>query len=347
MQRLLPPALLTALLLSLSIPALAGGAQLTRVTQPGDEILEQIDRLRDTDQSADAMAQLVAQGSTAVEYLSDYARKKGDLSGRGRAIVCLVQIGDDDAEAAIIQLAGDADPLVQTWAQAARIQLIDDMDELTQIVAQYQYVPALSRPIQMKVQSLVSSSGQEALLKLTMSNPTLQASLGDAILGFGPEPLIDLMLTHGDQGVRRQAAAYVATIGQRDPTNTQSAVLAALDYTPDSERPPWYGGPLWIPNIGWQQEPAQELMGHLIAWNLFCEHNGYDSSKTQIENNLRSVGLIWSAGMGNLYDLTTPSLLSAWGALKGYDALEEMLKEQHLHRHKDYKVLLENIEKSN
>ena len=152
------------------------------------------------------------------------------------------------------------------------------------------------------------------------------------------------MINHENMEARRMAAGFLATISRTDVT-VLDATIAGYDFQPGAEEVPWSGGPLYIPSAQWGSDTARELIENLISWHLFCEVNKLQNEQQQINNNLRSVGFVGTAGY-NAWSLPqdTDGLLVFWGQNEGSRALSRILGEHGLRGQTHYKKLLERVQ---
>jgi hypothetical protein len=164
------------------------------------------------------------------------------------------------------------------------------------------------------------------MLQLGLTNSHLQQAFAEPILAQGPGPLSEVMFTHSNNDLRRLAAGYLGTLGNRD-RGAVAGIVDVYSYVPGLEQVPWSGGALYVPAIRWTKEPARQVVGSLIAWHVHCDRNGLNSEKQQIYNNLRSVGLHRPAGLPWPSD-QTQTLLDQWADVVGRDAVRQLLVAQ-------------------
>ncbi len=293
---------------------------------------ELIVQLADPDRAADAAAELARLGDAAVPRLAATVRPAADVDVRGWAVVALDSIDGARADDALAELTAERTlpPLVRTWAAAARVRRVRDVESLVALMPILGELPALDRPWRMRLAAL-GTEGLEAgdLIRLTTRQPQLSQSLSEAILRQGAPPLVTVMLTGGDQNVRRQAAGYLATLAQRSsPEAAATATTEALTFEPGAKDVPWRGGPLFLPSLAWDEEQAFALASQLIAWHLFCDLRGLSDAQNQVHNNLRSLGLANAAGYRPPSRNTTEEWLFAWGRVVGRRGLRLLLERQ-------------------
>ena len=224
----------------------------------------------------------------------------------------------------------NAPVIVRSWAAAARINRARNMDELVAIVHLAQTYPAVSRPLEMRVRAMsADADGPVALLEIAARVPSFQNILGPVILEMGVGPLMDVMLTHRDNGVRRLATGFVGGLFSQPNTSgaTRLDVVEAYRPPPRAGVVTWRGGALYVPQLNWDRDEAIAMMNHLVEWHLVCDVLGLAAEKQQVYNNLRSVQLHRPAGMSWPSD-DTPELLRQWAGVVGIRTVRKMLKSQ-------------------
>ncbi|MEE2828784.1 MAG: hypothetical protein VX498_06330, partial [Myxococcota bacterium] len=210
---------------------------------------------------------------------------------------------------------------------AARIRRASTMEELAELASFASAFPALTRPLGLRATTLIDADSSTVdLLVLSEATPALQQALAEPILARGAPALLDVMFNHPTTKTRRTAAAYLGTLAARD-RSVAARVAEAYAYDPSAKKVPWSGGALYVPNLTWQAKEARLLVGHLVAWHLYCDRNGQSDEKRQVYNNLRSVQLHRPAGMPWPSD-DTPELLRQWGSVVGMSAVRKMLQVQ-------------------
>lgn len=302
-------------------------------------VRSKVKELGDVKTSQAAVEELVKMGPDAVPELIGAASEDPDLTTRGWALVALGRIGGPEAAKTCDRLSNDgkAPALVKTWAGGCRIQMAKSLDEVLALQNLVNQQPALKRPFGMKIHNLVAAGGQSTgkLLKLASGNYQLQQDLAPAILAAGPKPLLDAMAHDQDMQVRVLAAGYVGTIAQQQGKAANETigleVVKLYKFVPDAKAAPWAGGPLYVPNIGWEKQMARELVGSLISWHLWSELNpAHKEEQSKIANNLNSLGLANVLGYQPQWqDIGTVAWLKVWRQVAGVDALKKMLAEQH------------------
>lgn len=305
-----------------------------------------VGRLENHVTSTDATAELVrradsgkAEREKVVGKLMQIAGSTGPLAQRGWAIAALAEIAGQDIDESLLKIhASESEPmLVRTWAAAARVAMSRSAEALVEKAQLVTLFPALGRPIGMRLIEQTTKDdahvSAETLLIASIRVPQLQQSLTPAILAAGPEELVGAMQSAQDQQVRRQAAAYLATLaanGGKDNQQVQTRVVAAVAFAPDAQDVPWRGGPLFIPGLNWDQSHARELVGNLIAWHLWCDLHSRSEEQRQIHNNLRSLQLARVAGYQSpgFREVDTATWLRTWRQVVGAEGIEKILKDQ-------------------
>ena len=313
--------------------------------------LQLIDQLGDPKRAPAAADALIARGRSAVPDLLGEALEGNSLVLRGWAIVCLAEIGGDDVQKRLIEMHQDKKQpmLVRTWAAAGRVQMASTTDELLKLAELIPQFPALGRPIGLKLIAELNRKGEdvsaEQLLAITLKVPQLQQSLTPAILALGVAPLVEAMATANDQNVRRQAAAYLGTLANQGEDAVPAAVIEAYKFDPKAADVPWKGGPLFIPALQWKKKDAQALVGHLVAWYLWCERNNKKQHQRAIHNNLRSIQLAAAAGYQSpgFQQVGTDRWLLIWGQAVGKRRLQKLLDEQGVGNDPRYRRIVDRL----
>ncbi len=305
--------------------------------------------LSDETTADSARAALVAMGDDALPALEASACNDASMVARGWAVKAISEIEAAGADAALTRLHDDTElpGLVQAWAAAGRINraaTLDDLLTLSPLVARF---PALNRPMKMKLTAVEGGIGDVgAAIGMMVTDPSLQTILAPLIMEQSPDDLVGVMVKHENMEARRTAAGFLATMSRTDVT-VLDATIRGYDFQPGAEAVPWAGGPLYIPSAQWGSDTARELIENLISWHLFCEVNKLPAEQQQINNNLRSVGFVGTAGY-NAWDLPqdTDGLLVFWGQNEGSRALSRILGEHGLRGQAHYKKLLERVQGS-
>ena len=171
--------------------------------------------------------ELVRRGDVA--ELGQLARHHGDNQVRGWAIVGLTQIGSADAQRVLADLTNPSYPaLVQTWAAAGRISTARTLGDVRELAPLRSRLPALDRPLRLRVEALAPEASLEDLLALSRDG-SLAAAVAPMVMEVPSERLVQVMFEHPEDDVRRQAAAFLASKGQQGETEAVArAVLERL-----------------------------------------------------------------------------------------------------------------------
>lgn len=283
--------------------------------------------------------------SARAAQLEQTALTHAVISVRGEAIVSLSQMNGTAADHALVRLTEQADtPLVQTWAAAARVQRADSTEELLSLAPLLPEFPALSRPILLQLERLPTGSFSVTDgLTMAAANAELQSVLLPMLQQQDGAAVMAAMLRHPTVDGRRMAAGLLANMAQGNP-NVRQDILDGMAFLPGATAVPWAGGPLYIPGASWNPSEARALVRSLVSWHVFCTQNNATAELQQINNNLRSVGLLQMAGFPRSMPADTHALLSVYGQHAGADALRTLLSEQGLTRQTPYQTILTNVE---
>jgi hypothetical protein len=301
---------------------------------------ELVKRLANKDTAKAALEALVAQKEAALPTLIGEALEGHDLASRGWAIVGISRIGGKDADTALRTLHNDEKQpvLPRTWAAAGRIEMAKSFETLIDLAPLAQRFPAVRRPLTMRLTAMASSSSgvsADKLIAATINDYNMQQALIEPILALGSDRLLDAMVHSKDQNVRMQAAAYVATLAQRQGKAGNeivgTAVAKTYAFKVGATDVPWAGGPLYVPNIGWQKDYGTKLVSGLMSWLIWADRNHKDAEKQQIINNLNSYSLAEVVGYQMNWNEPTPEgWIKTWGAVVGKAGIEKLLAEQGL-----------------
>ncbi|MEK7486778.1 MAG: hypothetical protein AABZ60_20845, partial [Planctomycetota bacterium] len=237
------------------------------------EIESLIEQLENPQKTKTAIEALVKKGKIAVPHLSGEVMEGTHLIRRGWAIVCLSEIGGSEASKCLYEIYKDSSQLIllRTWAAAACVKMTKNLEELVVLIKLIRDFPALDRPITLslleKTTTDISTKSLEQVLRISLEFWEMQIPLAAVILGAGKEKLIQLMISSRDQEIRRQSAAYLATLSVQGDTNVASALAQVFLFSTEAKNVPWEGGPLFIPSLNWDQEKKH---AHTLAKNLFC-----------------------------------------------------------------------------
>lgn len=270
---------------------------------------------------------LVRHGS--VDELARLARTSPDSQVRGWAIVGLSQVGGARADRVLSDLTAPGEPaLVQTWAAAAKIARARSMTELRELASLRGRLPALDRPLRLRIEALASSASVEELLALSQDG-ALAPAVAPLVMGAPTGQLVRIMFEHPDDAVRRQAAAFLASKGQQGEQDAVAAEVLAMLAIPRSRsaRVPWEGGALFIPGLQWRRAEARTLVKTLIAWWLWLDTRGRQAETRPVWNNLYSVGLLSQAGYDRNLQANPESLVNALARVEGRAGARAVLEQ--------------------
>jgi HEAT repeat protein len=316
------------------------------------EIAELISQFSDDKKASAALEQVTKIGEPAVDQLVGLALEKQDTAKRGWAIAALGFIGGGKANETLTKLSEDngENQLVRTWAYAGRVAQVKTLNELIPFGNLMWQFPALKRPVSQKAIALATEGGgklsAEDLIKLSTNQAQLQQALVPVIISLGPDKLITAMQTSSDQNVRRMAAAYLGNVAQSvGQKEVATKVINALRFSPSARDVPWKNGPLFIPALTYDKETAQQLVGQLVRWYVWCDARGKRAEHNQLHNNLRGVGLARMAGYQSpgWNPVGTDVWLKTWGAVVGKRGIEDILNEQGLLRSGKYRAVLDQL----
>ncbi|MCA9571549.1 MAG: hypothetical protein KC656_27110, partial [Myxococcales bacterium] len=283
-------------------------------------------------ETADAMVTaLVADGTRGTEKLAEIALEHRDLAARGRAIVGLARAEGSKADTTLEKLrnSGSDEQLVRTWAYAASLQRAPDLSTVLALASEQGRYTGSERAVQLAAGRYLQDASAVELLEMAGSVPALNAAIGPMLLEVPPAELGALMLTHPNDNVRRQAAAWLGSQAtQKGRTDAVARItIDQLRHDPGVGDVPWKGGALYIPGIQWDQKRARELVRTLIQWKLYCERTGKSGEKNQVWNNLRSVQLLQAAGFQNAWP-NDEQVLEEWARIGGKGDVEKLRGEQ-------------------
>ncbi|MAA80214.1 MAG: hypothetical protein CL916_13250 [Deltaproteobacteria bacterium] len=273
--------------------------------------------------------QLVKVGNPVLSSVGKLLSTSEDLIAKGWAIQAVAKIKTIESKDLLMTIEKDTkqEKLVRTWAASALVQLCTTTDELISMMPLVQQYPALSRPVGMQLDRLSGGLNPLQALEMSLKIPNLKEALQENIISGDPRILIEAMLTHADMNIRRQSAAYLATMGRTNKA-TIPALIKAYDFTPKATQVMWNGGPLYVPSVSWDKENGTALFAHLVSWHLFCDKKGFTQEKQQLYNNMRSVTLLGAIGMPRYIKNDTGEILKAFKGVVGSRQIQIMLEEQ-------------------
>ncbi len=268
--------------------------------------------------------------AASADELARAARSGDDPVVQGEAILALSQSDDPEAARALDQLydAQEVSPLIRTWAGAARIQQATSAAEVLRYADHLSQLPALTRPLQLRLAVLPADSISVAQGLTLMTNPDLAEIIVPSILAQPAEDLVAAMLTHHNVNTRRIAAGLLAA---PEVVGAEAAVIEALTWR-EQEALPWGDGALFIPGRAWSATEALALVEALIGWHVYCHRTGQTDALQQINNNLRSVELLRAAGLPRRAASTSRDWLVLLGRAHGQVAVDRVLAPQGMER---------------
>jgi hypothetical protein len=329
-----------------------------RRDKPGGSLRELVAALADAQNAERAVTMLVARGNDAVPLLCGEAVEGTALPQRGWAIAALAEIGSPGVDEFLQKLHEDTrqPPLVRTWAAAGRVRVARNSTELIERVPLVANFPALGRPLAMRLAALAGDKEKapaaETLLVTAAKYPQLHASLSPMILSLGPKSLAKALTTARDDTARYQAAAFLGTLAGQGDKAVSGELCKAYAFDADAKNVPWAGGALYVPGLAWSKEDAHTLVGHLIAWHLWCERReaagvnpAARDERRKVQNNLASVGLAQMAGyqIPGFGDEASVRWLAAWGNVVGRKEILRILKEQGVEKDAKYSIVFRMI----
>lgn len=284
-----------------------------------------------------AVEALVQKGASAVPALQGLAVEGTDLTQRGWAIVALGRIGTEPALKTLGALPGDGKQpgLVRTWAAAALMRSAKSLGALVALQRWVQQFPATRRTFSMRARALAGEGkpDPEALLSMVANNYQLQQDLAEAVLASPTPALVQAMLKAKDQNARQMAAAYLGTQAQRQGKAGNELVgvevVKAFKPNPDAAEAPWAGGPLYVPNIGWDKLTGKALVEALIGWYVWAELNARKEEHSKLEHNLNSISLGQVVGyQAEWSQHDVHHWLRVWKQVAGQEGLMKLLRAQ-------------------
>ena len=300
----------------------------------------------------DTATLIAACGPDAIPRLFEEAIQSTSAVSCGWAVIALVEIGGDLGRTALIAVE-QASPseLTKTWARAGRVRLAQSPRELTRLSELGAFDQNLLRPLTERWLEWLTPEATDLTIEHAIEaisrSGHLQPALAPTILGYGPRPLLRLLLEGRSNGSRNFAAGALASLscGQdHDAADVAKRVLDALRLDPEAELPPWRGGALFIPSLNWKNKEARQLVRTLVSWLVWCDVRGRAQESQQLQNNLRSISLARAAG----FELPSgqPSVsrwLTVFGNAFGMAALDELLREQGLEPGERYPDVFEAL----
>ncbi len=289
-----------------------------------------------------------------IQALVKLTNSGDEIAQKGWAIAALAKIGGQDVDEQLLDIHSNGANLaiVRTWAAAARVSMTQSVNGLIEKANLINQFPALGRPIGLRLVETMNA-GQKSVelakvIGLTVKVPQLTAGLAPAIMAFGPEAVAEVAAHGPDNNIRRTATGYLGALANQGQSQAVAELVTSeLTFNPDAEAVPWKGGALFLPAIQWSKPEAQQLVGQLIRWYVWCDTRGDKDSQNQLYNNLRSIQLARAAG----YQVAAPDNVTAWlenwGKVVGKEKIQKILQEQGLLDNKKYAAVLEDLGDNN
>ena len=358
------PLILVALLSSTSVAwANPSDSQPTNHPVSGEQpmavdLSEMLAKLENSKTASAAIDEIVtfakqndADRKEAVGGLVNLVKSSDEISQKGWAIAALAKIGGQDVDEQLLDIHSDPNnpAIVRTWAAAARVSMTQSVNGLIEKANLINSFPALGRPIGLRLVAKLNDGKQSIdlseVIGITVKVPQLAAGLAPAIMAFGPEAIAEVA-THGDDNnIRRTATGYLGALAnQGQSPAVAELVTSQLKFDPDAKSVPWKGGALFLPAIQWSKPEAQQLVGQLIRWYLWCDTHNDTESQQQLYNNLRSIQLARAAGYRPAGPGNSQAWLESWGNTVGKNKVKQILKEQGLLDNKKYASVLNDIQ---
>lgn len=289
-----------------------------------------LDQLGTAETGDDAATQL-AQRKGAYEPVLATAFGGEDLIQQGWAIVAMRRMDNDRVDMGLMVLHDDdrANMLVRTWAAGARIARAKSADDLAKLSPEVKRFPALGRSYVKRLVEGSDAKNLEALIAMAQTLPHLANELNTAIAAYGEVELIKVMQTAKSDTTRYRATQVLGGLAAGTDNTVAESMIAAYAANPDAKTYPWKGGALYLPNVAYTKEQAQDLLGNLIGWGLWLEStkpDGYKQQLQQIYNNLYSVGLLNRAGMGRPRSVSAKGWFELWKSAAGESKSNALLK---------------------
>ena len=349
-RRMKEKALASLAAMALILPAV----QMAAHAGVGDDASARISQLFDqlvAGSDVDATIEVLLQNrEVAVQVAATTARRHEDMVRRGWAILVLSRINDDPSILILEALAKDPgqSALIRSWAAAGRLSSTTSIDELLSIAPLVHELPALTKPLTDQVRRLIAAidgNQTEVMLELMTSVPVLRNELSEAVLTINPEALAGVMLGASNVNVRREAAAWLATMARENQLAVANAVIAGNTFVAEKHQAPWDDGALFIPSINWSRSQAQRLINELTAWYISSDVYGVPADSAPIINNFMSVGLIRTAGAEPPGARDLDSWLIAWGRAVGAVELRTLFERTGVSRHRRFREILTRLDR--
>jgi hypothetical protein len=167
----------------------------------------------------------------------------------------------------------------------------------------------LQRPLQLKTEGLIAGASVEELVQLSTDH-NFAAAAGSALAARGgAAELVELMYSHPEDSVRRQATALAGGLANQDPgLKLDEAVLERLRFHREGAVP-WAGGALYVPALQRDKEACRALLHELFAWWLALTGSERAAEAQQAWNSLYSRQLLDGAGYPMTFSADPTSVL--------------------------------------
>ena len=329
--------------------------QAGQVTVDLSEMLAKLENSKTASAGIDEIVTFAKQNDAdrkeAIGGLVNLVKSNDEISQKGWAIAALAKIGGQDVDEQLLDIHSNPNnpAIVRTWAAAARVSMTQSVNGLVEKANLINSFPALGRPIGLRLVAKLNEGKQSIdlseVIGITVKVPQLAAGLAPAIMAFGPEAIAEVA-THGaDNNIRRTATGYLGALAnQGQSPAVAELVTSQLKFDPDAKSVPWKGGALFLPAIQWSKPEAQQLVGQLIRWYLWCDTHNDTESQQQLYNNLRSIQLAGAAGYQPAQAGNLNAWLESWGEAVGKNKVKQILKEQGLLDNKKYASVLNDIQ---
>ncbi len=291
----------------------------------------------------------------AIDALMTVVGKGEEIAQKGWAIAALAKIGGQDVDEKLldVQSSNNQPEIVKTWAAAARVSMTQSANGLIEKANLITNFPALGRPIGLRLIEKLNEDKDVNLakiLEITIKVPQLAPGLAPAIMAHGPAEIAAVAAHDNDNAIRRMATGYLGALANKgESPAVAEAVISQLQFQPDAKSVPWKGGALFLPAIQWSKPEAQQLVGQLIRWYLWCSARNDTKSEQQLFNNLRSIQLASAAGYQPVFggSRDAQAWLETWGNVVGRNKIKAILKEQGLLDEQKYASVLEGLQNDN
>ena len=314
-----------------ALPSEAEATSLGNPQQALDRVSRVIDEIQQAADRGAAVRSIRELGDDSVQALIDVIFADNSITRRGWAVVCLNELNSPKSAAALdrILMAPEMPRLIHTWAAAARVDdmtHVEDMQRFADLCRQY---PALRRPFLMQIEKMAPEQDSvelyEHLLMFMAADHQLQQALAPMMLKVPAKQLAQILFQSPSSGVRRAAAAWLATQKQRGNRQVNAVLISALRFTPDTQVVPWGEGPLFLPGVSWERQEGVDLGSELTAWIVWCHANNQQEQIAKIRNALNSFQLMQVVGYRSAPE-NVSEWLKTWEGVIGADELRKVVE---------------------